>query len=160
MTAGTYSQKPFVHAKQYVKYVPVGFVDTHHIGVAYLAWLFGMFGAHRFFLGRPLSGLLYLCTFGLLGIGWIVDLFLIPGMVHSNRERLQVGVVDYNVAWVLFWLGGVFGLHRFYQGKWITGILYFFTGGLFLIGLIYDLFCLNVQVLEVNQEATQTMAFA
>ncbi len=33
-----------------------------------------------------------------------------------------------------------------YQGKWITGILYLLTGGLFLVGVLYDLWTLNNQV--------------
>lgn len=33
---------------------------------------------------------------------------------------------------------GVFGIHRFYIGKWPTAILYLFTGGLFGIGWLYD----------------------
>ena len=34
----------------------------------------------------------------------------------------------------VFWLLGFVGAHRFYYGKHLTGILWFFTGGLFLIG--------------------------
>ena len=45
-------------------------------GVAYLLWFFfGFFSAHRFYLGKIGSGILYLFTFQLLGIGWIIDLF-------------------------------------------------------------------------------------
>lgn len=34
---------------------------------------------------------------------------------------------------------GYFGIHRFYEGKVATGILYLFTGGLFALGWIYDI---------------------
>ncbi len=52
--------------------------------VAYVLWLFfGIFGIHRFYLDRPASGLLYMFTLGLLGIGWLVDLFYIPYMVED-----------------------------------------------------------------------------
>jgi TM2 domain-containing membrane protein YozV len=34
---------------------------------------------------------------------------------------------------------GFFGIHRFYNGKWVTGLIWFFTGGLLLIGQILDL---------------------
>ena len=146
--------------KQFVKYVPVGFVDTHNLVLAYVFWIFGFFGAHRFYLGRPLSGLLYLCTLGLFGIGWIVDLFLIPGMVQENNRRFQAGAVDYNIAWILFWLGGVLGLHRFYEGKILTGVLYLLTGGLFLIGLVYDMFTLNEQIDEVNHRGIAQFVLA
>jgi hypothetical protein len=36
------------------------------------------------------------------------------------------------------------------MGKYLTGLLYFLTGGLFLIGVLYDYWTLNEQVSEVN----------
>ena len=45
---------------------------------------------------------------------------------------------------------GVLGLHRFYLGKFFTGLLWMFTGGFFGIGTIYDLFTLPSQVREAN----------
>ena len=51
-------------------------------GVAYLLWFFlGFFSAHRFYLGKIGSGILYLFTFQLLGIGWIIDLFTLSSKV-------------------------------------------------------------------------------
>lgn len=44
--------------------------------------------------------------------------------------------------WVSFFLClflGVFGAHKFYEGRILLGILYIFTGGLFGIGIIIDL---------------------
>lgn len=44
--------------------------------------------------------------------------------------------------WVSFFLClflGVFGAHKFYEGRILLGILYIFTGGLFGIGIIVDL---------------------
>lgn len=57
-------------------------------GVAYVLWFFlGLIGVHRFYCDRWVSGIIWLCTFGLFGIGWLVDLFLIPGMVdHANLK--------------------------------------------------------------------------
>jgi len=53
-------------------------------GVAYLLWFFfGWLSAHRFYLGKVGSGLLYLFTLQLFGIGWIIDLFLLGGMVDT-----------------------------------------------------------------------------
>src|SRR5688572_19782272 len=40
----------------------------------------------------------------------------------------------------LLWIFGFTGSHRFYFGKPITGTIWFFTFGLFLIGWIIDLF--------------------
>ncbi|WP_423787399.1 hypothetical protein [Klebsiella pneumoniae] len=39
-----------------------------------------------------------------------------------------------------------------YQGKWITGLIYLLTGGLFLIGVLYDFWTLNTQVSIRNAE--------
>ena len=136
--------------KRYVKYVPVGYADTHSKTVGYLFWIIGFTGAHRFYYGRPLTGLLWFLTFGLLGIGWIVDLFLIPSMDRETDYRYQAGAVDYNLTWILFVFLGLLGLHRFYQGKIITGVIYFLTGGLFGIGMVYDAFTLNEQVSDMN----------
>lgn len=44
--------------------------------------------------------------------------------------------------WVSFFLClflGVFGAHKFYEGRILLGVLYIFTGGLFGIGVIVDL---------------------
>jgi TM2 domain-containing membrane protein YozV len=40
------------------------------------------------------------------------------------------------VAYLLCIIGffGVAGLHRFYAGKWVTGLIWLFTGGLLVIG--------------------------
>ena len=73
---------------------------THSLIVGYVLWIFGMFGAHRFYFGKPISGTIYFFTLGLFFIGWIVDLFLIPSM-HRQAERKYVpGPYDYNLAWV------------------------------------------------------------
>ena len=51
-------------------------------GVAYLLWFFlGIFSAHRFYLEKIGSGILYLFTFQLLGIGWIIDGFTLGSKV-------------------------------------------------------------------------------
>ena len=62
------------------------------IGIAYLLWALGMFGfcgIHRLYLGRIGTGILYFLTFGLFGLGQIVDLFLIPDMVREKNYYLQ-----------------------------------------------------------------------
>jgi hypothetical protein len=45
---------------------------------------------------------------------------------------------------------GVLGFHRFYLGKPLTGVLWAFTGGFFVLGAIYDFFTLPQQVKEAN----------
>lgn len=62
--------------------------------VAYLLWFFLWFvSAHRFYLRRPGSALLQICSyFILVGFVWLlIDALLIPGMV--DRENRQVVVV-------------------------------------------------------------------
>ncbi|MDR3115127.1 MAG: TM2 domain-containing protein, partial [Treponema sp.] len=53
----------------------------------------------------------------------------------------------------LLWLVsgfGALGFHRFYLGKIPTGVLWMCTGGLGMIGAIYDFFTLPGQVREAN----------
>ena len=124
--------------------------STHTPLIGYLLWLFGFTGAHRFYYGRPISGTIYFFTLGLFLIGWLVDLLLIPGMDKEADLRFSSGPVDYNTAWILLTFLGLFGVHRMYMGKWLTGLLYLATGGLFGIGYIYDYWTLNDQLSELN----------
>lgn len=50
------------------------------------------------------------------------------------------------IAYLLWFFLGVLGVHKFYLEKFAVGIIYLLTGGLFLIGWIYDLFTLGNQV--------------
>jgi TM2 domain len=54
-----------------------------------LAALLGIFGAHRFYLGKPESGALMLLTIGGLGIWWLYDLILVAsGSFRDGSGRL------------------------------------------------------------------------
>ena len=125
--------------------------DTHRKTIGYLLWIFGFTGAHRFYYGKPVTGTIWFFTLGLLGIGWLIDLFLIPGMDRGADRRYAVGRIDYSIAWLLQTFVGVLGLHRLYLGKWLTGLLWLVTGGLFLVGWLYDFWTLNGQVDEINR---------
>ena len=125
--------------------------DTHSVTMGYILWIFGFMGMHRFYFGKPISGTTYFFTLGLLGIGWIVDLFLIPGMDREADLRFAPGPLDYNLCWIFLVFLGALGIHRLYMGKWITGILYFFTLGLCGLGVLYDLWTLNDQIALVNK---------
>ena len=127
--------------------------DTHSKIIGYILWIFGFMGAHRFYFGRPVSGTIYFFTLGIFLIGWIVDLFLIPGMDRTADIKYSSGNKDYTVSWILLTFLGIFGIHRFYLGKWITGLIWLLTGGLCLLGLLYDLWTLNEQIDEVNRGA-------
>lgn len=80
--------------------------EAKSTGAAYLLWFFlGMLGAHRFYLGRPGSGVvqLIMCIAGwltaIIGVGiailviegiWVlIDAFLIPGMIQSHKNRVR-----------------------------------------------------------------------
>jgi TM2 domain-containing membrane protein YozV len=114
-------------------------------------WIFGFTGSHRFYFGRPVSGTIWFLTLGLLGIGWLIDVFLIPWMERTAELRYTPGPISYNVAWILLTFLGIFGIHRFYLRKWFTGLVYLLTGGLLLLGVLYDFWTLNSQVSEENR---------
>ena len=61
--------------------------------IAYLLWcgcFLGVCGLQRIYNGKYGTGFLWLFTFGLAGIGQIIDLFTIPGMVEDANNRLLV----------------------------------------------------------------------
>lgn len=64
--------------------------EPRSLGMSYLLWaccLLGVFGLHRFYNRRPVSGLLWLVSFGLCGIGQVVDLLLMPRLVRQANEQ-------------------------------------------------------------------------
>ena len=124
--------------------------DTHLKSIGYILWIFGFTGSHRFYYGKPVTGTIWFFTLGLLGIGWLIDLFLIPSMDRQTDLRFRAGPIDYTVAWILLTFLGIFGVHRMYMGKWISGILYFLTGGFLLLGVLYDFWTLNDQINVIN----------
>ena len=64
------------------------------------------------------------------------------------------------LAYLLWFVGGfgVLGFHRFYLGKFGTGILYLVTGGLVGVGCIYDFFTMPMQVRNANLETRYRQA--
>lgn len=80
--------------------------DSKSALVAYLLlFLLWGFGIHRMYLGRWISGIVMLLTWGIgwlltpILIGWpilglvslwvIVDIFLIPGMIQSDNDEMR-----------------------------------------------------------------------
>jgi hypothetical protein len=65
--------------------------ERRSVAVAYGLWalgLVGVCGLQRFYNRKPLSGTLWLVTFGLCGIGQLVDLFLIPELTNQANQPL------------------------------------------------------------------------
>jgi TM2 domain-containing membrane protein YozV len=60
------------------------------VWVTYLLWFFlGFLGVHKFYLGKMGWGILYIFTGGLFLVGWLIDVFTIPGQVRRHNEQLQ-----------------------------------------------------------------------
>ena len=55
-----------------------------------LCFFLGIFGAHRFYLRRYLLGVVFFFTFGIFGIGWLVDLFFVLTGKIKDRNELPV----------------------------------------------------------------------
>ncbi|AFY34787.1 TM2 domain-containing protein [Calothrix sp. PCC 7507] len=53
------------------------------------AWFFGFGGLHRLYNGKIGTGVLWLCTFGIFGIGQFIDVLLIPGIVDEYDLKLR-----------------------------------------------------------------------
>ena len=61
----------------------------------------------------------------------------------------------------LLWLLGLFGfcgIHRFYSGKFFTGILWLFTLGLLGFGQLIDLFLIPGMVENANLRAAMLLS--
>lgn len=126
--------------------------DSHSLTMGYLLWIFGFTGAHRFYYGRPISGTIWFCTLGLLGVGWLVDLFLMPSLARTaGRKYYYDGTRDYDVAWLLLTFFGALGVHRFYLGRWLSGLVFLCTGGLLGLGVLFDYWTLNEQISLANK---------
>ncbi|MGL5034628.1 MAG: TM2 domain-containing protein [Microcystaceae cyanobacterium] len=61
-----------------------------NLTTAYLLWALGFFGVsgvHRFYLGKPVTGTVWIFTWGLFWVGQFIDVFYIPKMVAENEQR-------------------------------------------------------------------------
>jgi TM2 domain-containing membrane protein YozV len=54
-----------------------------------LCFFLGVLGAHKFYLNKTGVGMLYFCTLGLAGIGWILDLFTLGSQVDACNALVK-----------------------------------------------------------------------
>jgi len=57
-----------------------------------LCFFVGVLGIHRFYVGKIGTGLLYLFTGGLFGIGWLVDIIMIACGSFTDMAGLQLKI--------------------------------------------------------------------
>lgn len=63
------------------------------VALAYVLWFFlGILGAHRFYLGKIGTGILFMLTGGIFLVGWIVDAFTLGSQVRAANARRVVGI--------------------------------------------------------------------
>lgn len=119
--------------------------NKYYLITIILCFFLGALGAHRFYNKKMLTGILQLITLGGLGIWVIIDLILIltkKFKINNDRNVTQVNNLeesnkDWLTTFLLCWVLGMFGAHRFYNKKIGTGILQLLTiGGLGLWMLI------------------------
>lgn len=110
---------------------------------SYLHILSNLFllGFHHFYLGNKWIGILYLCTFGIFGIGWIIDAFLMPKHVKLANSDSNILENEWTVTCILAISPlGLFGAHHYYMQRYHFGALYTCTLGIFGVGYIVDWF--------------------
>jgi TM2 domain-containing membrane protein YozV len=74
----------------------------NNIPLSYLLWcgcFFGFCGLHRIYNKKIISGVFWFCTFGVLGIGQLIDLTLIPNLVdeHNYKMRRKLGISEQGI---------------------------------------------------------------
>ncbi|HKK48128.1 MAG TPA: TM2 domain-containing protein [Alkalispirochaeta sp.] len=66
------------------------------LSMAYLFWLpslIGVAGLHRFYLGKPVSGIFFLMTGGIFGLGTLYDALTMPQQVRTARLSHRLGSI-------------------------------------------------------------------
>src|SRR5579859_2305155 len=111
-----------------------------------LCYFLGSLGVHRFYTGRIVSGISQLLTCGGFGIWTLIDLIMIITGNFTDRYNRPLNhppVMGGNRSWTttafLCLFLGWLGVHRFYNGRVVSGIFQLLTGGGFGIWMLVDL---------------------
>ncbi|MDB5185720.1 MAG: hypothetical protein JWL85_243 [Candidatus Saccharibacteria bacterium] len=80
--------------------------DKSYVGMIMLSYLVGMFGVDRFLLGRKVTGVLKLLTFGGLLVWWVIDWGLITYGKLRGKDGLELQGYAANQKFFkkLFWI--------------------------------------------------------
>jgi predicted transcriptional regulator len=66
--------------------------SDNRVMMSYVLWAaggIGLCGLQRMYNGKVSSGVFYLCTFGVFGVGQLLDVFFVPEMAEEHRFRLM-----------------------------------------------------------------------
>lgn len=69
--------------------VPEDRYQNSTAAILWLGWLFGFGGLHRFYLGKPVTGVIWLLTWGLFGFGQVFDLIRLRRLVDEENLKLE-----------------------------------------------------------------------
>eukprot|EP00164_Ancoracysta_twista_P003662 GFYU01004904.1.p1 GENE.GFYU01004904.1~~GFYU01004904.1.p1 ORF type:complete len:1060 (-),score=260.03 GFYU01004904.1:302-3481(-) len=122
--------------------------NVPHSWDAYLLWMppFGCIGFHRYAAGHIKTGLLYTCTFGVFGLGWLSDVFFLRQLYEGKACTLSS--LQVYALWITPF--GLLGAHHYALGRRKWGLVYTFTMGMLGIGWLSDAFRIPMLVTEYN----------
>jgi TM2 domain-containing membrane protein YozV len=69
-------------------------LKSERLTTSYVLWalgFMGLCGLHRLYNGKTTTGLIWLFTLGLGGLGQFIDIFLLPGIVKDYEQKLLAG---------------------------------------------------------------------
>lgn len=79
---------PKIHKRVGIYFLNLIFMKSK--STMFLLWLLtGMWGGHRFYVGKTSSAVLYFFTGGFCVFGWLLDFFKLDSMVEEYNARLS-----------------------------------------------------------------------